>query len=499
MGDTFKEKLTDSRKKIPNVSAQYADLGRIPPQLVHVEQAVLGAILLEKDALVEVLDILNPDVFYKEEHKEIYRSIIKLFEETKPIDILTVTQDLRSREKLEYVGGAFYISELTNSVASSANIEFHSRLLVEKFILRELIRISSDIQQQAFDDATDVFTLLDKSENDLFSVSQGNLKGSYKPMSTLISESILSIEEIAKNSQTVGISGVATGFTGLDRFTSGWQASDLIILASRPGMGKTSFALTMARNAAIDFGKSVAVFSLEMSSIQLVNRLIAAEAELDSEKLRSGNLADHEWAQLHSRIDQLSKAKIFIDDTPGINVFELRAKCRRLKSQHKIDIIFVDYLQLMNAHSDQRKNMNREQEISAISRALKGMAKDLKVPVIALSQLSREVERRTVKKPMLSDLRESGSIEQDADQVLFIYRPDYYEGAEDENQNPVNGIAEIIIAKNRHGKTGKVELKWIGKYAKFANSDYFTLAADSSGTISRYSKASDEEEETTPF
>jgi len=469
--ESFSERLAGIRQKMPTSFSQLNDIGRIPPQAIAIEEAVLGAIMLEKDALTEVIDFLHPDVFYREEHKEIFKAIISLYNTNKPIDILTVTSELRTKGKLEDVGGAFYISELTNRVGSSANIEYHSRLLVEKYLLRELIKLSSTVQTQAYEETTDVFELLDITERDLFNISQGNLKGSYMPMSTLITRTIEEIERISQSREATGISGVPSGFTDLDKITLGWQKSDLIIIASRPGMGKTSFVLSMARNASVNFGKAVAVFSLEMSSIQLVNRLISAEAEIKSEKLRSGELEEHEWQQLHTKIKELSNAKIFIDDTPGINVFELRAKCRRMKTQYNIDMVIIDYLQLMNSHIDNRKNTNREQEISAISRALKSMAKDLDIPVIALSQLSRDVEKRGGnKKPMLSDLRESGSIEQDADQVLFIFRPEYYKIFEDDDHMSTRGIAEINIAKNRHGQTKDgIKLRFVDIFAKFTD------------------------------
>jgi replicative DNA helicase len=497
--ESFSEKLASIRKKVPQSMGQMVEFGKLPPQAINIEEAVLGALMLEKDALIDVLDTLNPDVFYKDEHKEIYKAIIELFEHSKPIDILTVTNELRSRGSLEQVGGAYYIAELTNRVGSSANIDYHARLLVEKFILRELIKISSEIQTHAYDETTDVFDLLDRAERELYQVAQGNLKGSYTPMSTLITQSLEAIEALSKNQEKGGLSGIPSGYFDLDRVTNGWQPSDLVIIASRPGMGKTSFVLSMARNASVEFDKAIAIFSLEMSSIQLVQRLISAEAELDSEKLRSGKLESYEWQQLNTKIDKLSKANIFIDDTPGINIFELRAKCRRLKSQHNIELVIIDYLQLMNAHSDSRKNINREQEISHISRALKGLAKELSVPVIALSQLSREVEKRgSNKRPILSDLRESGSIEQDADQVMFIYRPEYYGLTEDEDHNPVQGLAELIIAKNRHGSTSTVNLRFIDKFARFANFSENYLDDDNDGVITMNSKASDEED-SAPF
>jgi replicative DNA helicase len=494
---SFDEKVSKGRTNLPKSFSQFSELGKIPPQATKVEEAVLGALMLEKNALPEVLDILSPDAFYKEENKEIYKAITSLFEKQQPVDLLTVSNELRQTGKLDYVGGAYYLSELTNRVGSSANIEFHARMIVEKFILRELIRISSFIQSEAYDETTDVFNLLDEAERLLYNISQGNFNNNYAQMSTLISQSLKDIEERNKKSKQEGVSGVPSGFRDLDYTTAGWQNSDLIIIASRPGMGKTSFVLSMARNMAVGADYPVAIFSLEMASIQLVNRLLSAEAELDSKKLRNGDLEPHEWQQLHTRIDKLSDAKIFIDDTPAINIFQLRAKCRRLCAQHGVKVVIVDYLQLMNAHTDNRKNINREQEISSISRALKGMAKELNIPVIALSQLSREVEKRgSAKRPILSDLRESGSIEQDADQVLFIYRPEYYFEQQDDSEE-YNGLAEIIIAKNRHGPTRKVQLKFIENFAKFVNWDEYDFDNHGNGTITKPSKLNNDE--TTPF
>ncbi|MEA3496268.1 MAG: replicative DNA helicase [Bacteroidota bacterium] len=492
--EAVKDQISKVRRNAPKLYPQISELGKIPPQAINVEEAVLGALMLERDALMEVLDILTPKIFYKEEHKIIYEAIVNLSVKSNPIDILTVTAELRKEAKLEEVGGAYYISDLTNRVGSSANIEYHARILVEKFILRELIRISSKIQEDAFNETTDVFDLLDSAEQNLFNIAQGNLKGDYETMSDLIVKSIQSIEEI-KNTRDErgGVTGVPSGYNDLDRITSGWQKSDLIIIASRPGMGKTSLALSMARNAAVDFDMPIAVFSLEMSSLQLVQRLISAEAELDAMKLRNGDLEEHEWQQLNTKINRLSDSKIFIDDTPGINVFELRAKCRRLHSQEGIKMVLIDYLQLMNAQTDNRRNFNRENEISTISRALKGLAKELDIPVIALSQLSREVEKRTSsKRPILSDLRESGSIEQDADQVMFIYRPEYYGLTENEDGDPTTGLAELIIAKNRHGSVSTVKLKFISTFARFSNLDDYTITPTHDGMVIKNSKINDD-------
>lgn len=448
--------------------------GKVQPQARDLEEAVLGALMLEKDAVSVVIDILKPDSFYVHAHQEIYRAIYELFGKSQPVDILTVTEQLRKNGRLDEVGGAVYIAELTERVASAANVEHHARIISQKYIQRELIRISSEIIKDSYEETTDVFELLDKAEQSLFSVADQNLSRNYASMSNLISKAIQQIEEL--QNQEDGLTGVPSGFTALDRLTGGWQKSDMIVMAGRPGMGKTAFVLSVARNAAVDFNKGVALFSLEMSSLQLVNRLISAETEIPSEKLRKGNMEHWEWEQLTHKVDKLSEAPIFIDDTPGINIFELRAKCRRLKMQHDIQLIIIDYLQLMTGGGEGKGNGNREQEISAISRGLKSIAKELNVPVIALSQLSRAVETRGGdKKPQLSDLRESGAIEQDADMVVFLYRPEYYGFTEDEDNNSVRGIGEIIVAKHRHGALDTVRARFIDKFAKFADleHDYF--------------------------
>lgn len=443
--------------------------GKVPPQAIPLEEAVLGALMLDKDALPVVIDILQSVSFYSEAHVAIYKAMIRLFERSQPVDMLTVTEELKKSGELEKVGGAYYLVELTNRVASAANIEYHARIIAQKHIQRELIRVSTKTIKDAFEDTTDVFQLLDEAEQGLFSITQQNLSRGYEGMSSLLSKFQKQMEELTAKED--GLTGVPTGFTDLDRLTSGWQPSDLIIVAARPGMGKTSFTLALAKNAACDFNKPVAVFSLEMSNVQLVQRIVSLEAEISGSKMRNGNLEDYEWQQLHSAIEGMSEVPIFIDDTPSINVFELRAKCRRLKMQHDIQMIIIDYLQLMSGGSE-KSSGNREQEISSISRALKGLAKELNVPVIALSQLSRAVETRGGnKRPMLSDLRESGAIEQDADIVSFIYRPEYYGILEDEEGNSLKGTAEIIIAKHRNGALDTVKLKWVDQYAKFANLD----------------------------
>jgi replicative DNA helicase len=449
----------------------FADVGKLPPQALDLEEAILGALMLEKEAVNDSIDILKkPEFFYKEAHQKIFSAIIKLFGNSEPIDILTVTNQLKKDGELEKAGGAFYVSQLTNKVASSAHIEFHARIIAQKYIQRELIRISSETIRRAYDETQDVFELLNAAESDLFGVAEGNINKSYDEMGPLITQAIANVE--AAKEKGDGVSGVQSGFAALDRVTSGWQPSDMIVLAARPGMGKTAFVLSMARNTAVDYNKGVAVFSLEMASVQLVNRLIASETGISSEKLRKGTLEDYEFKQLNARLDKLAEAPIFIDDTPGISIFELRAKCRRLKMQHDIQLVIIDYLQLMTAGTG--KGGNREQEISTISRSIKEIAKEINVPIIALSQLSRSVETRGGdKRPMLSDLRESGAIEQDADIVTFIYRPEYYGLTEDENGNPTQGTGEIIIAKHRNGALENVRLKFIPHLAKFDNLDTF--------------------------
>lgn len=463
-------KSTDNQDKVrkhlqQNTIVQaFSEHGRIPPQAIDLEEAVLGALMLEQNALTAVIDILKPEVFYKESHQVIYAAIHRLFAKSEPIDILTVTNELKSSGELELIGGAYFITQLTNRVASTANIEYHARIISQKYIQRELIKISSEIIKDAFEDTTDVFDLLDKAEKNLFAVSENNFRRDYDSMQALVKEAINDIQSARDHDGN--LRGIPSGFTELDRVTAGWQKSDLIILAARPGMGKTALVLSMARNIAVDFNIPIAVFSLEMSSIQLVTRLISSETLLPANKLKKGNLENYEWEQLNAKIGKLVDAPLFIDDTPALSIFELRAKCRRLKAQHNIQMVIIDYIQLMSIGGDNKGN--REQEISTISRSLKALAKELNVPVIALSQLNRSVETRAgSKRPILSDLRESGAIEQDADLVCFIYRPEYYKIDQDEEGNSTRGMAEIIIAKHRNGALADVKLQFIDKFAKF--------------------------------
>nr|MBS0038171.1 replicative DNA helicase [Saprospiraceae bacterium] len=469
--------------------------GKIQPQAVPLEEVLLGALMLDKEAFPIVIDILRPASFYTNAHQLIFKAMMGLFEKSVPIDLLTVKDALVKNGDLDAVGGAVYLVELTNKVASAANVEYHARIISQKFIQRELIRVSTTIINDAFDETKDVFVLLDEAEKNLFDITDQNLNRGFEQLSSLVIHARTQLEELAGKED--GLTGVPSGFTGLDRYTSGWHPSDLVILAARPGMGKTAFAMCLARNAALEHNRPVAVFSLEMSALQLTQRMISMEAGISGEKLRNGKLDESEWARLHSAIDRLGNVPMYIDDTAGINIFELRAKCRRLKMQHDIQLVLIDYLQLMSGGVDNKKG-NREQEISAISRALKGMAKELNVPVIALSQLSRAVETRSgSKRPQLSDLRESGAIEQDADIVTFLYRPDYYELEESENED---GFTELILAKHRNGALGTVELKFIKEHVKFIDfaGESFDqiIGGDFSGEdgfITRSSKMNDDE------
>ena len=446
--------------------------GKLPPQAVDLEEVVLGAMMIDKKGVDEVIDILQPEAFYKESHQLIFNSIISLFEKQEPIDIKTVSFQLKKDGNLNTVGGDYYLIELSQKVSSSAHIEFHSRSILQKFIQRKLISISNEIIEDSYDETSDVFDLLDKAESRIYDISQRNLKKNTQSAEDLVLAAKKKIEEISKKE---GLSGIASGFGEIDRLTSGWQPSDLIIVAARPGMGKTAFTLSMARNISVENNIPVAFFSLEMSAIQLITRLISSETGLNSEKLRTGKLEKFEWELLNVKVTNLENAPLYIDDTPSLSIFELRAKARRLSSQFGIKLIVVDYLQLMTLGSSQ-KSGNREQEISTISRNLKALAKELDIPIIALSQLSRAVELRGgTKRPILSDLRESGAIEQDADIVSFLYRPEYYKIDEwdDEERSPALGQAEFIVAKHRNGGLSSIKLKFINSLGKFENLSAF--------------------------
>ncbi len=447
--------------------------GKVPPQAKDLEEAVLGAIMLEKPAFDAVVEILKPECFYVDAHQRIFRSMQSLANKSQPIDILTVAEELRSKDELEMIGGAYYVTKLTNAVVSSANIEAHARIILQKFIQRELIRISGEIIGDAFEDTTDVFDLLDDAESKLFEITNNHLRKNFDTIDSVLVKTIQRIEDLRHKNEDV--TGVPSGFSHLDRITYGWQNTDLIILAARPAVGKTAFALNLARNAAMHPSKPtpVALFSLEMSAGQLVQRILAAESEIWLEKIARGKLEEHEMKQLYAKgIQKLAQAPLFIDDTPALNIFELRAKCRRLKNKHNIGMIIIDYLQLMSGTGENR-NANREQEISNISRNLKGLAKELNVPIIALSQLSRAVEQRGAKEgsrvPQLSDLRESGAIEQDADMVMFLYRPEYYEVTTNAEGENIKGLTEVKIAKHRNGMLDTVKLKALLHIQKFTN------------------------------
>lgn len=440
--------------------------GRMPPQAVDIEEVVLGALMIDEKGVNEVIDILHPEAFYKPAHQVIFQAIHTLFENTEPVDLLTVSAQLKKDGKLELAGGEFYLIQLTQKVSSSAHIEFHARIILQKFIQRSLIKISNEIIESCYDETADVFDLLDNAEAKLYEVTQGNIKKSTETAQSLVIQAKERIEEIANKE---GLSGVPSGFPQVDKLTSGWQPSDLIIIAARPGMGKTALTLSMARNITVDHNIPVAFFSLEMSSIQLITRLISSETQLSSEVLRTGNLEKHEWEQLNVKVKNLEKAPLFIDDTPSLSIFDLRAKARRLSSQYGIKLIIIDYLQLMTAGTGQ-KGGNREQEISTISRNLKALAKELNIPVIALSQLSRAVETRGgTKRPLLSDLRESGAIEQDADIVSFIYRPEYYQIDEwdDGSHTSTAGQADLIFAKHRNGGLEDIRLRFVAHLGRF--------------------------------
>lgn len=441
---------------------------KIPPQAVELEKAVLGAMMISKRGVNEVIDILQIESFYVERHQFIFEAMLNLFNGSSGIDLLTVSKKLKENGNLEKSGGQFYLIQLTKLVSSSAHIEYHARIVMQMFTKRSLIDASNEIIKESFDEANDIFDLLNSAESKIFEISQRNIKKSIVSSKELIKEAKLKIKEISKQK---GLSGVPSGFNKVDLITSGWQKSDLIIMAARPGMGKTAMSLSMARNISVEKNKAVAFFSLEMSSVQLITRLISSETGISSEKLRTGRLEKHEWEILNDKVTAIENASIFIDDTPALTIFELRAKARRLSSQHNIDLIIIDYLQLMTLGTN-LKNGNREQEISTISRNLKALAKELDIPIIALSQLSRAVETRGgTKRPLLSDLRESGAIEQDADIVTFIYRPEYYKIDEwDDNEaSPTEGEAELIIAKHRNGALGSIRLKFISHLGKFEN------------------------------
>ena len=444
--------------------AQFTDDAKIQPQDKEIEDAVLGALMLERDAYAIVCDLLRPESFYDPGNQKIYAAINKLGVMQQPIDMLTVTQQLRADGALDDVGGPVRISELTSNVASAAHIEYHARIVAQKFLARRLISFCSEIEKKSFDESYDIDDLLQEAEGKLFEISQGNLKKDFTQIDPVINSAMEQIEAAGKRES--GLSGLQTGFHNLDKLTSGWQNSDLIIIAARPAMGKTAFVLSMAKNMAVDYNTPVAIFSLEMSNLQLVNRLISNVCEIEGEKIKSGRLSRQEWEQLNSRVRSLFSAPLYVDDSPSLSILELRTKARRLVKEHGVKIIIIDYLQLG------MKFGSREQEVSMISRSLKQLAKELNIPVIALSQLSRKVEERNDgnKRPQLSDLRESGAIEQDADIVCFIHRPEYYTRSTTDAENrDIRGMAEFIVAKHRSGSVDDIEMTFVARFARFQN------------------------------
>ncbi|WP_267405664.1 MULTISPECIES: replicative DNA helicase [unclassified Chryseobacterium] len=445
--------------------------GKMPPNAVDFERLIIGTFLIDKKGLDHSIDLLTPDVFYDPRHQVIFASILKLYEGNHPVDLMTIIQDLKKEDKLSSAGGDHYIIDLTMGVSSSAHIEYHVRVILEKYILRSLINVSANVIDSSYKESTDVFELLDKAEQSFFEITNGTIKKGFDTANSLVKQAIDTIKSLKDKE---GLSGVPSGFRDVDKETGGWQNSDLIIIAARPAMGKTAFLLSMARNIAVGHKIPMALFSLEMASVQLITRMIASETRISSEKLRKGTLDDEEWQRLFSNVSELENAPLYIDETPSLSIFDFRAKCRRLVMQHGVRIIMVDYLQLMTAGGGGKGAGNREQEISMISRSLKAIAKELNVPVIALSQLSRSVETRPGKRPQLSDLRESGAIEQDADIVSFIFRPEYYkitvwDNDEEGQETSTENQAELIIAKHRNGATADVRLSFLKHFAKFAD------------------------------
>ncbi|MBP3716733.1 MAG: replicative DNA helicase [Paludibacteraceae bacterium] len=470
-----KPRKSDTSANTPVLS----EYGKMPPHDVKLEEAVLGALLIDTGAYARVSDTLKPECFYNQKNQIVYEAIVSLAAKQEPIDMLTVTEQLRSDGKLEEVGGDFYIVSLSSKVNSAANVGYHASILSNKYLARELIHFATEIESKAYDAESDIDGLMQQAEGRLFEISQRNLKRDYTQIDPLVSQALYKIQEASKRE---GMSGIPSGFNDLDKITSGWQQSDLIIIAARPAMGKTAFVLSMAKNMA-DRGNAVALFSLEMSSLQLVNRLLVNATELSGEKIKTGKMEQWEWEQLNQRAKSLYDKPIYLDDTPSLSIFEFNTKARRLVKEHGVKCIIIDYLQLMNA-----SGMNygsREQEVSMISRSLKQMAKELEIPIIALSQLNRGVEGRTGddKRPQLADLRESGAIEQDADMVLFIHRPEYYKITQDAQGNSLIGLAEIIIAKHRNGATDTIRLRFKSELAKFMN-----LSDDLSGAVESESR-----------
>ncbi|HON54459.1 MAG TPA: replicative DNA helicase [Bacteroidales bacterium] len=488
MAKTYKKKENPD-KEVDLISIE---MGKKPPQAVDIEEAVLGALMLEPEAVADVVDTLVPECFYKESNRKIFSAIISLATRHAPVDIFTVSEELNKTGDLDIVGGTVYLTQLSMKIGAAAHIDYHSKILLQKYIQRELISISYQIQRDSFDDTIPVDDLLDSTQQKIFTLSDRNMKKDTQSIQYVISEAI---EELQNNQiKANGLSGIPSGYTSIDRVTLGWQPSDLIIIAARPSMGKTAFVLTMARNMAVDHNVPVAFFSLEMSSLLLAKRLMISETGLEPDKIKGGKrLEDYEWEQLNAKLNKLVKAPLYIDDTPSLSIYEFRSKARRLVSNAGVKMIVIDYLQLMTGPPE-FKGM-REQEVSAISRSLKAIAKELNIPIIALSQLSRAVETRGgTKRPQLSDLRESGAIEQDADIVMFIHRPDYYSSAE---ENPeLIGLTDIIIAKHRNGEVRDVQMRFRHSEVKFVDTNDVKLDTEmfSNERIETFSSKMNKEE-----
>ena len=439
--------------------------GRVPPQAVDVESAVLGAMLLDKESIAKAIEVLTPDAFYKPAHQTIFNAMIALFERSEPVDLITLTEELRRSGNLDKIGGEYYLIELSGRVSSAANVEYHAHIVLEKALMRQLISSSSEVISRAYSETEDALGLLDEAEQRIFDISEQRMKKSFITMNTAVHKTMDLLQSI--HGKHSGVTGVPAGFTDLDNLTGGFQNSDLIIIAGRPSQGKTALVLSIARNASVLHDVPIGFFSLEMSAQQLVMRLMCAEAKVDAHKVRTGRLPEDEWKKLSMTVGRLYKAKIFIDDTPALSILELRAKARRLKAEHNVGMIVVDYLQLMQGA---RNAQSREQEISGISRSLKALAKEINIPVVALSQLNRALEARSDKKPALADLRESGAIEQDADVVIFVHRPEMYGIEKDTGTgDSTEGLAEIIIGKQRNGPTDTIRLQFFKQYARFEN------------------------------
>lgn len=473
---------TNRKQQAIDPVAEIAALGgKLPPQALDFEEAVLGSLLVERDAFQEVVEILLPEHFYKEEHKRIYSAMMKLNARNTPTDILLVKRELESTGELEQAGGSLYLVSLTEKMASAINIEYHARIVFQKYLQRQMIQLGMEMQRYGYDDTKDVDDLLQESEAKLFQLSQGSMKKDVVQIAPVMEDVIKQMHEAADRDDN--LSGIPSGFVSIDRVTSGWQPATMIVIAARPAMGKTAFVLSMARKMAVDHHIPVAIFSLEMSKVELGKRLMTAETEIESNKIKSGRLTQTEWSHLYERVERLSSAPLYIDDTPGLSVFDLRSKARILHKKNGIKMIIIDYLQLMTASA--MRPGNRQEEVSMISRSLKGLAKELNIPVVALSQLNRAVESRGAtgnqdqadgKRPQLSDLRESGAIEQDADMVCFLHRPEYYKITEDKDGHSLLGIGYFIIAKHRSGGLEDIKLRFQGNLVRFEELDAIAMA-----------------------